>query len=130
MIRIIAYQIAENTNIKKLKSEYTGNLINHTSFELFIKFEQGYIFVLNYGIVVFANVDEIQRNSFIQLLKAYCVNHLENHLQEDFVIEKTETAQPLFSYNSLLISCFNSVIFSKLFPATSGNLIFQLPIKG
>ncbi len=107
MIRIIAYQIAENTNIKKFKAEYTGELINSNSFELFYKYEQGYVFVLNYGVVVFANVDDLQRSTFISLLTKYCVNHLENRLQEDFIIEKKEISQPDFSYNSLSVNEIN-----------------------
>jgi uncharacterized Rmd1/YagE family protein len=107
MIPIIAYQIAENTNIKKFKTEYKGDLINFSSFELFYKYEQGYVFVLNYGIVVFANIDEISRNKFISLLTKYCINHLDNRLQEDFIIEKKETLQPDFSYNSLLVNEIN-----------------------
>lgn len=107
MIRIIAYQIAENTNIKKFKAEYTGELINSNSFELFYKYEQGYVFVLNYGVVVFANVDDVQRSTFISLLTKYCTNHLENRLQEDFIIEKKEISQPEFSYNSLSVSEIN-----------------------
>lgn len=108
MIRIIAYQIAENTNIKKFKTEYTGELINSNSFELFYKFEQGYVFVLNYGVVVFANVNDLQRSAFISLLTKYCINHLENHLQEDFIIEKKEISQPEFSYNSLSVNEINN----------------------
>ena len=107
MIRIIAYQIAENTNIKKFKSEFTGSLINSTSFELFYEYEKGYVFVLNYGVVVFANVDDLQRSAFITLLTPYCTNHLENRLQEDFVIEKKEVAQPEFSYNAISVSQVN-----------------------
>ncbi|MDP1746914.1 MAG: RMD1 family protein [Bacteroidota bacterium] len=108
MIRIIAYQIAENTNIKKFKTEYTGELINSNSFELFYKFGHGYVFVLNYGVVVFANVDDVQSSAFISLLTKYCINHLEIHLQEDFTIEKKEISQPEFSYNSLSVDEINN----------------------
>jgi uncharacterized Rmd1/YagE family protein len=107
MIRIIAYQVAENTNIKKFKVEYAGSLVNSTSFELFYKYEQGYVFVLNFGVVVFANVDDVQRSAFISHLMQYCTNYLENRLQEDFIIEKKDTAQPEFSYNSLSVSQIN-----------------------
>src|SRR6186713_2278166 len=107
MIRIIAYQIAENTNVKKFKAEYAGELINSSSFELFYKYEQGYIFVLNYGVVVFANIKDIQRSTFITLLKDYCTNWLSNRLQEDFVIEKKENQHAEFSYNSMFINEIN-----------------------
>jgi uncharacterized Rmd1/YagE family protein len=110
MIRIIAYQIAENTNIKKFKVEYTGSLINSNSFELFYKYEQGYVFVLNYGVVVFANIDDVQRSSFTSLLLKYCTNHLENRLQEDFIIEKKDIIQPEFSYNFLSVNEINEGI--------------------
>lgn len=108
MVKIIAYQIAENTNIKKFKAEFTGELINSSSFELFYKYENGHVFVLNYGVVVFANVDDIKSSAFITLLKMYCSNLLENRLQEDFMIEKKETASPEFSYNSLSIKEINN----------------------
>jgi uncharacterized Rmd1/YagE family protein len=107
MIKIIAYQIAENINIKKFKVEYAGTLINSTSFELFYKYEQGYVFILNFGVVVFANTDDVQRSAFISHLKQYCSNYLENRLQEDFIIEKKEITQPEFSYNSLSVSQIN-----------------------
>ena len=107
MIKIIAYQIAENTNVKKFKVEYTGSLINFNSFELFYKYEQGYVFILNYGVVVFDNVDDVGRHTFIALLMKYCINNLDNRLQEDFIIEKKEIHQPEFSYNSLLVNEIN-----------------------
>jgi uncharacterized Rmd1/YagE family protein len=107
MIRILAYQIAENTNIRKFKAEYTGLLINSNSFELFYKYKDGYIFVLNYGVVVFANIDDVESSSFISLLEKYSVNHLSTRLQEDFMIEKKEIIQPEFSYNSLSVNEIN-----------------------
>ncbi len=108
MIQINAYQIAENVNIKKFKAEFTGELINSSSFELFYKYETGHVFILNYGVIVFANVDDIQCCSFISLLKIYCANLLENRLQEDFKIEKKEIASPEFSYNSLSVNEVNN----------------------
>lgn len=107
MIKIIAYQIAENTNIKKFKVEYAGTLINSNSFELFYKYEHGYVFILNFGVVVFANVDDVQRSAFISLLTNYCTNHLKNRLQEDFTIQKKEVTTPEFSYNFLSVREIN-----------------------
>lgn len=110
MIAIIAYQIAENTNIKNFKAEYTGTLINSNSFELFYKYEAGYVFILNYGVVVFANINDVQRSAFISLLTKYCNNNLAHRLQEDFIIEKKEIAHPVFSYNSLSVKEINDDI--------------------
>ena len=103
MIRIHAYQIAENIHIKKFKVEYAGTLVNSNPFELFYQYNKGYIFVLNYGVVVFADVEDVERSSFLSLLSIYCTNSLENRLSEDFIIEKKDTVQPEFSYNSLSV---------------------------
>ncbi|MDQ3046622.1 MAG: RMD1 family protein, partial [Bacteroidota bacterium] len=108
MVQLIAYQIAENTNIKKFKAEYKGELSSSSTFELFYRYGNGYIFVVNYGVVVFANVDEIQRNAFISHLKPYCQNHLDTILHEDFRIDKSENAQPEFSYHGLMVNEINS----------------------
>lgn len=94
MIKILAYQVAENINLKLFKGEYAGTLINANSFELFYKYGQGYIFMVNYGVVVFANVDADQQSSFISLLMKYSSNRLDTRLLEDFIIEKKEIAQP------------------------------------
>ncbi|MFI5148242.1 MAG: RMD1 family protein [Bacteroidia bacterium] len=109
-VRINAYQIAENINIKLLKSEYTGSLINSTSYELYYSYKQGYVFVVNYGVVAFANIDDVERSDFLSHLSKYCSNELSVRPQEDFVIEKKEVAQPEFSYNSLSVSEINGDI--------------------
>lgn len=103
MIHIAAYQVAENIYIKKFKAEYTGDLINSTSFELFYKYNTGYIYVLNYGVVVFANIEEIYRSTFIKLLKDYCENPLEKRHSEDFNIYESQEKSPVFSYNTLSV---------------------------
>jgi len=108
MIRIIAYQIAENINIRKFKSEYTGNLITSSSFELFYQQKEGYIYILNYGVVVFANIEEIERSNFVQHLKTYSNNILDTRHQEDFIIEKSENKNLNFSYNSISVPEINT----------------------
>lgn len=107
MIKIVAYQLAENLNIKKFKAEYTGDFISGTFFELFYHFNKGHIYLLSYGVVVFANIDEIDRHKFIELLKPYCSNILEKRHQEDFIIEKNETSNIVFTYNALTIPSIN-----------------------
>lgn len=109
-VHIVAYQVVENVQIKKFRSEYTGELISSSSFELFYRYKAGYIYILNYGIVVFADVDEIDRSNFIRLLKSYGERNIGEAYQEDFIIEKADISNPIFSYNSLSISEINSDI--------------------
>jgi required for meiotic nuclear division protein 1 len=104
MIRIIAYQFAENISLKKFKTDYKGELLSSSSFELFYKFKEGYIYILNYGSVVFANIDEIDRSTFIKYIKEYSENQLEKEHLEDFIIYQDNIKTPVFSYNSLVVS--------------------------
>lgn len=110
MIQIVAYQPAENINIKRLKSDYTGQLIGSAVYDLFYRYKTGYIYVLSYGVVVFANVEEIDRSNFLNLVRNYSDNQLETRIQEDFIIHKSESSSTEFSYNSLSVPEINDDI--------------------
>ena len=103
MVQIVAYQPAENINIKRLKGDYTGELISGSVFELFYRYKGGYIYVLSYGVVVFGNVEEIDRSNFMNLVKNYSDNILETRYQEDFVINKSEGTGLEYAYNTLAV---------------------------
>ena len=108
MVKIIAYQVAENLSVKRFKHDYKGELLSYSSFDLFYKYKEGFIYILNYGAIVFANIDEIDRNSFIKYVKDYCENFLELVHQEDFVIYQENVKTPLFAYDSLKVSLINT----------------------
>jgi required for meiotic nuclear division protein 1 len=112
MVSVIAYQVAESILIKKFRSEYEGDLIHATSFDLFYRFKEGYIYVLNYGVVVFANVEEIDRTNFILLIKEFCINQLEKRYKEDFLILISNVTSPVFSYNALTVPTVNDKLIS------------------
>lgn len=110
MVQIVAYQPAENINIKRLRADYTGELVSGSSFELFYRYKSGYIYVLSYGIVVFANVEEMDRSNFLQLIKNFSDNELETRYQEDFVIHQSRSSNPEFAYNTLSVPQISSDI--------------------
>jgi len=110
MIQIVAYQPAENINIKRLKADYTGQLIGSAVYDLFYRYKSGYIYVLSYGVVVFANVEEIDRSNFLNLIRNYSDNLLEVRIQEDFVINKGASQSPEFAYNALSVPEVNDDI--------------------
>jgi required for meiotic nuclear division protein 1 len=107
MIQIVAYQPAENINIKRLRGDYTGELISGSVFDLFYRYKGGYIYVLSYGVVVFGNIEEIDRTNFMHLVKNYSENMLETRYQEDFVITKSQGASPEFTYSALAVPMIN-----------------------
>ncbi|MDQ3190943.1 MAG: RMD1 family protein [Bacteroidota bacterium] len=112
MINIVAYQLAESINIKKLKEEFDADFISGTSFELFYRYKEGYLYILNYGVVVFANIDEIDKINFIGFIKAYAANILEKRYKEDFTINLNQQSSPFFSYNALSAPVINDALIN------------------
>jgi uncharacterized Rmd1/YagE family protein len=103
MMRIVSYQVADNLNIKKFRSEYQGELVSSSSFELFYKYKSSYFYLLSYGVVVFCDVDTIDQNNLILLIKKFSDHTFDIRHKEDFIIEKTNSDSPVFSYNSLSV---------------------------
>jgi uncharacterized Rmd1/YagE family protein len=104
MIKIIAYQIAEQINIKKFKADYKADLYSSSSVDLYYfnnSKNNSAVYILSYGVVVFANYEEIETSRFISFLKDYCVNPLENHYTEDIIIH--EGKELSFSYNDVFV---------------------------
>ncbi|HET6243630.1 MAG: RMD1 family protein [Bacteroidetes bacterium] len=112
MINIVAYQLAESINIKKFKEDYDGEFISGSSFELFYRYKQGYLYILNYGVVVFANIEELDKINFIRLIKEYATNILEKKYKEDFIIQTSEVNTPVFSYNSISVPVINDALIN------------------
>lgn len=103
-MQIIAYQIADDINIRQLKQAYKGQLIGENASELFYRLNDGHIFIINYGVVVFANIDDIERTQFIRLIQPMCVRVIEKQYLEDFTMHINDTLQkPIFDYNSMTV---------------------------
>lgn len=61
MIKIKAFQISDYIYLKNFRSSYQGNLLNFSSSELFYKNDnETYMYLLSYGVVIFANYDDIK----------------------------------------------------------------------
>ena len=101
--RITSYQISENLNLKKFRTEYKGDLVSSSSFELFYRHNDSYFFLLSYGVVVFGNIDTIDQNRLLTIIKTFSETNFEIKHQEDFIIEKSSDISPVFSYNSLSV---------------------------
>lgn len=101
MIKIIAYQIAEQINLKKLKDAYKAELFSSSSVDLYYhqKNTNKAIYILSYGVIVFGNYEEMEISRFIEFLRAYSVNILEKQYKEDIIIHQGKELS--FSYNDV-----------------------------
>jgi uncharacterized Rmd1/YagE family protein len=103
-VKIIAYQIAEQINTKKVKDEYKAEIHSTSSVELYYfnkDKNNSAIYVLSFGVVVFANYQEIEISRFIHFLKKYCVNCLQEPYLEDVLVHTGKELR--FSYNDVFV---------------------------
>ncbi|HRT99428.1 MAG TPA: RMD1 family protein [Ignavibacteriales bacterium] len=88
VIKILAYQFCDSLNIKAIKKDFVATLIDASTFDLFYKYEDnGYILILEYGVVVFANIDAVDITRINHTLKIYQKNPLLEPLNEDYEVE-------------------------------------------
>lgn len=110
MRRVVANQISESIDIKNFRKNYSGNEQYYTLSEVFYVGEnEMYLYVLSYGVVVFAGYDEIKQSEFNEFIKLYCKNVLDQKLTEEFTINDDSRADK-FEYNEIYLSRFDPLI--------------------
>lgn len=104
-----AFFLAESIHLKRLKADYTGNLLSETQTELFYGLPDGaFVYVFNYGAVVFANMNDLVMSQNIQLFSNYCERILPEKIREDYAIECTPDAPLRFHFNTLSVPTLNN----------------------
>lgn len=91
-IRIEAVQIAEFFNIKKFRAAYHAEVFSGSTSEVFYAFLETnrFLYVFDYGVVVFANYDAVNKSEFIQFVKNYGTTWVDLDLSEEYKIEIDE----------------------------------------
>ncbi|HYG37033.1 MAG TPA: RMD1 family protein [Cytophagales bacterium] len=112
MIKIEAFQIAEALNLKKFKAEFVAQPNYASNWELFYLQEgEKYVYLLGYGVVVFANYDQLEKSEFLRYLKPYLEEPLPLEFSDDYLVDvTTNTGRPIFRYDSVIISKFNEEV--------------------
>lgn len=87
-IQIEAVQIAESFNIKKFRTEFRAEAFSGSNSEVFYALTETnrYLYVFDYGVVVFANYDAVAKSEFIQFIKNYATTLVDLDLSEEYRI--------------------------------------------
>lgn len=109
-LRVVAFQIAENLPLKKIKPTISEELISSSNYELFFKKADGYIYILNYGVVVFTDVPDQEKTKFLDQLRPFAGNLLPESYSENFLIQVKPQEKLSFAYNSLVVPTINDRI--------------------
>ena len=101
-IRIEAVQIAEFFNIRKFRSEFQAEVHSGSTSEVFYALEESkrYLYIFDYGVVVFANYDVVAKSEFVNFIKNYATTLVDIDLSEEYRIETDETLQKVIVKNN------------------------------
>lgn len=102
-MRLSAYYIAEQLQLKQLKSAFAGTLLQENPSELFyLVDEDRYMYAFDYGAVVFANMPDVDISQNLLFLQQFCNTPLEEKLRDDFEIFHQEEVALRFDFDSLV----------------------------
>lgn len=101
-MKITAFHIAEQLTLKSLKSAYAATLLQENPSELFYRVDEaGLFYAFDYGVVVFANMPDVDISKNLLLLQQFCINPLPEKIQDDFEITEREGEPLTFNFDSL-----------------------------
>lgn len=93
-MQIEAYQLAEDFNLKKIRAEFNKQPVYVNSSEVFYKFEkEQYMYLLNYGVIVFCNMSSLQQSEYMKFFKEYALVPVTSDFKEQLVVEVKANAE-------------------------------------
>lgn len=115
---IKAFQIAEGIDIKRYRTEFPRELVAPAPGELFYRRrsvaadgtgerDDGYLYVMDYGVVIFAGHGEAEMSALIDRLHPFCENPLDTRVGEDFRVH-ADVPEIVFGYNEIHLPAFNA----------------------
>lgn len=103
-IQIEAVQIAESFNIKKFRTEFRTEAFSGSTSEVFYALTENnrYLYVFDYGVVVFANYDAVAKSEFIQFMRNYAITLVNLDLSEEYRIVVDEKLNKILVKNDFV----------------------------
>lgn len=106
-IRIEAVQIAESFNMKKFRTEFRAEAFSGSTSEVFYALTENnrYLYVFDYGVVVFGNYDAIAKSEFVNFVKNYASKPVTTDLSEEYkIIIDEEITKPIVKNDFVTVS--------------------------
>lgn len=119
-MKITAFYLAEHLLLNLFKETYTGLLLQENPFELFYRVDEtGYLYVFDYGAVVFANVPDSEMSRHLALLQTVCTNMLPEKIRDDFDIVHRPGAPLAFEFETLVAPELNENVIKIVMLSTA-----------
>jgi required for meiotic nuclear division protein 1 len=111
-IKLSAFLVANQLDIKGIKSFLDIKPLADSSFELFYAFgNEKYQYFFNYGVMVFAGYSEDEMKWAIKAVQAYQRNPFTNWLRDDHEICVKEGSEIIFNFDELILDKLDSKVF-------------------
>ncbi|MFN4256830.1 MAG: RMD1 family protein [Saprospiraceae bacterium] len=103
-MKISAFYLAEQIQLKPLKESYAGTLLQENPSELFYRVDEDkYFHAFGYGAVAFANMSDTDISQSINLLGQFLKNPLPEKIRDDIEISVAENSPLTFHFDSLTV---------------------------
>lgn len=110
-MKITAFYVAEQLQLRKLKEAYAGSLLSENPTELFYRVDDDrYFYAFDYGAVVFANMSDTDVSKNLALLQQFCELPLAEKLRDDFEIQHRPDQQLAFNFDGLVVPQFDEEV--------------------
>lgn len=102
-LKVLALQVADTIDLKQFKNSFPANIYFTDSDELFFEISHNKcLYVFKYGTVGFLGYNETEITAFLQVIKPFCKNFLEQKPNDEFEIETGEEVIN-YGYNKIEI---------------------------
>jgi uncharacterized Rmd1/YagE family protein len=103
MLHVVAYQIADNIDVRAFRGANKEGIYRYDADELF--YQTGpldFVYIFKYGVVCFLNYAAEARTAFLLRIKPFCKNVFKQPLSEEFEVE-TNARENKFGFNKIEI---------------------------
>lgn len=107
-LKIEAFQLSEQINLRKLKAEFMVEAASSSTYELFYVLEdEKFMYVFNYGIVVLGGFKELDKSNMLRFMKDYLERTITQEFHDDFLVEVKTGTKLTFKHNSISVPELN-----------------------
>ncbi len=103
-MKIIAFYIAEQLDLKRLKETYAGTLLLETPSDLYFRVDNDcFFYAFDYGAVVFANFSDTDVSKTLTLLQHYSTHPQAEKIRDDLEIIHRPDEQLSIGFDHLVV---------------------------
>lgn len=111
VLKIEAFQLAEQINIRKFRAEFKVEPTISSVYELFYVLENGkFINIFNYGIVVLGGYDAVDKSNIIKFINSFLEKTIGKEYNDDFLVEEKKDEKITFKHNSISVPELNEKV--------------------